>query len=344
MEERRSRVFIGSSREAMPYVDAVQYHLSHYAEVTPWNSAFTTNKYTMEDLEKQLDQNDYGVFICSPDDVITIRGNKCLITRDNTLFEMGLFWGKLRRGRVFFLIPNKTKKIQVEEELKLLDFHFLTDLVGINHLTYEIRDIVNHKAAVRVACGEIGEIILQAGPFIDYKELYEQATLRINALNVASKFSADIAIKLMKTSPEHIHEYIVETLKPKYGVPRGFELTDIGFWKREGSEGLRHIVGEIPSNHFHGFNVNDGIEEDSGERILVVDSYLKSNILFFLTRDNLYKSYLVCYPMGTEGVLTVTITATDDEAELKDEELDLLIVANSRLMSTIDYLFGGGSK
>ncbi|MEH7454793.1 TIR domain-containing protein [Gottfriedia acidiceleris] len=66
-------------------------------------------EYTMDDLEKQLDTNDFAVFIFTPDDIIEVRNEKYLATRDNTMFEMGLFWGRLKRGRVFYIMPNETR-------------------------------------------------------------------------------------------------------------------------------------------------------------------------------------------------------------------------------------------
>ncbi len=92
--ERKPRVFIGSSAEAIRYVEAVFEGLKRDTEVTMWMNAFEELEYTMDDLEKQLDTNDFAVFIFTLDDIIEIRNEKYLATRDNTMFEMGLFWGR----------------------------------------------------------------------------------------------------------------------------------------------------------------------------------------------------------------------------------------------------------
>ena len=66
---RKPRVFIGSAREAIPYVNGIHSQLSYIAEVTPWSAgAFQSNNYPMEDLESQVDSNDFAVFVFSPDD------------------------------------------------------------------------------------------------------------------------------------------------------------------------------------------------------------------------------------------------------------------------------------
>ncbi|WP_054637423.1 TIR domain-containing protein [Thalassobacillus sp. C254] len=105
---KKPKVFIGSARESISYVDAIHQSLSYIAEVTPWHTAFTQpNTYNMEHLERELNQADFAVFVFSPDDIVKIRDEVLFISRDNTLFEMGLFWGKLRRNRVFFLMPEQ---------------------------------------------------------------------------------------------------------------------------------------------------------------------------------------------------------------------------------------------
>lgn len=104
----RPRLFIGSSRESIRYARAIHEQLKRTAEVHPWYAAaFRPNEYTMEALERNLDISDFAVFVFSPDDVARIRGKYYYVTRDNTQFEMGLFWSRLRRGRVFCLLPDQ---------------------------------------------------------------------------------------------------------------------------------------------------------------------------------------------------------------------------------------------
>lgn len=106
---KKPKVFIGSSRESIAYVDAIHGRLRYVAEVTPWHTAFReAHAYNMEELERALHNVDFAVFVFSPDDVVKIRGQIFYTARDNTLFELGLFWGKLERRRVFYLIPDKS--------------------------------------------------------------------------------------------------------------------------------------------------------------------------------------------------------------------------------------------
>ena len=87
----KPNLFIGSARESIRYASAIQSQIGRSVQVTPWFAGtFGANEYTMESLERILDQSDYGIFVFSPDDVALIRGKHVFITRDNTIFEMGL--------------------------------------------------------------------------------------------------------------------------------------------------------------------------------------------------------------------------------------------------------------
>ena len=134
----KPNAFIGSSRESMDLANAIHSQISHFAQVTPWYAdAFVGNEYTMESLENQLDLNDFGVFVFAPDDVALHRGQYVFITRDNTLFEMGLFWGKLRRKRVFAIVPQEVReRDDIIKGEKVKDFHLLSDLQGLTLLKY----------------------------------------------------------------------------------------------------------------------------------------------------------------------------------------------------------------
>ncbi|GAA0337569.1 hypothetical protein GCM10008967_29790 [Bacillus carboniphilus] len=147
----KPKLFIGSARESIEYVDAIHEQLHYVAEVTPWSAGtFAALEYTMESLERQLDMNDFAVFVFSPDDVVNTRGNITFKTRDNTIFEMGLFWGRLRRGRVFYIIPDLIPNQEGVEGYRLP-----SDLDGLTVLKYEIRTDQNFEAAVNRACRAI---------------------------------------------------------------------------------------------------------------------------------------------------------------------------------------------
>lgn len=121
-------VFIASSGESLDVASAMQESLEHVAEVTVWNQdIFKLSRYNIESLVDALESSDFGVFIFASDDALTIKGKEKLATRDNVVFELGLFIGKLGRERCFIVAPRGN-----EEEI-----HFPTDLLGITPALYE---------------------------------------------------------------------------------------------------------------------------------------------------------------------------------------------------------------
>jgi predicted nucleotide-binding protein len=339
MEGIRPSVFIGSSREAMNYVNAIQKALEYYAEVNPWYAGvFTPGNYTMDDLERQLKQNDFAVFICSPDDIIDIRGKTYLITRDNTLFEMGLFWGKLKRERVFYLIPATTPKKR--EDIDIEDYHLLSDLIGLNSLTYQPLS-KNDDAAVSVACHHIIQRIQELKSFKDPEILLQEAQRRQRERDVVALFTLKLTKELIESDQSKIYDYLSDALRSVYAIHPMYNMDGVGVWKKEGTDGLKHVAGKRGDINFYPFHVNDQKEENANDRILVIDSLLKGEELVHLTKDHLFKTYLICYPIGSELVITVTISGPE---LLTDSQIDTQFLANYDLIKTINYLFGGASK
>lgn len=121
-------LFIASSSEFLDLASALQESLERVAEVTVWNQdVFKLSRYNIESLLETLEASDFGVFIFTPQDVINIRGEEKLTVRDNVLFELGLFIGKLGRERCFIVAPRGS-----EEEI-----HLPSDLLGMTPALYE---------------------------------------------------------------------------------------------------------------------------------------------------------------------------------------------------------------
>ena len=118
-------LFIGSSGEAMSIVDAFHLHLEDIAEVIPWKfGVFKSGESALESLVNALGRFDFAAFILSPDDLVESRGGKNASPRDNVVFELGLFIGRLGRDRVFIIHDRDT------------DIKVPTDLLGIKTIQY----------------------------------------------------------------------------------------------------------------------------------------------------------------------------------------------------------------
>ncbi|WP_174614718.1 TIR domain-containing protein [Virgibacillus ihumii] len=333
MENHKPKVFIGSARESMDYVNAIHEQIHYYAEVTPWYAGvFQVNDYNMDSLEKQLDSNDYAVFIFSPDDVVEMRGKKMLKTRDNTLFEMGLFWGKLRKGRVFFIVPDRVGNKPGEGRHEYI---LPSDLNGLTTVDYEIRADGDYVSAVSRASQQINQAIRRYGVFKDPINLLEKTKDQLNKSNMVLGFYMQFTKSLLSDSVNK-YEHLYEAFRSSFMPPDGFNVVGAGIWKVVEKKGLEQIAGNEGRNKFYPFNINN--EREEGNKILVVDSFLNSEEQVILLEDFLVNTYLLCYPIGKELVLTIHIRG---RGNLTESNFNQLFVVNHELLSSVNYLFGG---
>jgi hypothetical protein len=146
----RSRVFIGSSSESAPFALAIERNLHPSGfEVIVWSKGvFHSGSYVLESLLEELDSADFGVFVLAADDVVRIRGKQLFAPRDNVVFELGLFIGRLGRQRVFAVSP-------FGEKLKMP-----SDLEGVLIGSFSSeRSDQNLTAALSPACSEIADLM-----------------------------------------------------------------------------------------------------------------------------------------------------------------------------------------
>lgn len=78
--------------------------LTRHAECTLWsNGVFQISVTTFYNLINALRNPDFGVFVLSPDDLTILRGQQNRMVRDNVIFELGLFIGRLSVDHCFFI-------------------------------------------------------------------------------------------------------------------------------------------------------------------------------------------------------------------------------------------------
>jgi tetratricopeptide (TPR) repeat protein len=156
----KPKIFIGSSVEGLSVAYAIQQNLNHDAESTVWDQGvFDLSKTSIESLDETLVKMDYGVFVFSADDITIMRGNESPAVRDNVLFELGLFIGKLGRERVFFVIPDGSS------------IHIATDLLGVTPGKYNPnREDGSLQAATGPVCNQIREKIKKLGIIREIEE------------------------------------------------------------------------------------------------------------------------------------------------------------------------------
>jgi predicted nucleotide-binding protein len=146
-----SRVFIGSSTEGLKVANTLRKLLKEEVAAEVWNqgTVFGLGTATLEALEQAVLKYDFGIFVFTPDDQIHTRGELKPVARDNVIFELGLFIGKLTRHRAFIVHPSK-KAIELP-----------SDLLGITTAVYNPNN-VDLTAALKLACKQIRNAIQQA--------------------------------------------------------------------------------------------------------------------------------------------------------------------------------------
>jgi predicted nucleotide-binding protein len=153
--KQKPLVFVGSSVERLELAQAVQSNLEpHYAQVNVWPArVFKPGDVGIDSLLEQVKACDFGVFICAADDLVTRRGERYKTVRDNVIFELGLFMGRLGRKRAFIVIPSGVK------------LHLPSDLDGVNPVKFDASRTDNVVAAMGSACNEIRARIAELGRF-----------------------------------------------------------------------------------------------------------------------------------------------------------------------------------
>ncbi len=140
--KRRPNIFIASSTEALPVGRAVKSHFDSEADVDIWSeNIFKANRNYLDTLLNRASFYDFVIAVFTADDEALIREKQVKVTRDNVVFEFGLFLGRLGPNRTFLIL---------EEDVELF-----SDWSGIEVAKFRKRD--NLVAAVGNACNRIRE-------------------------------------------------------------------------------------------------------------------------------------------------------------------------------------------
>jgi hypothetical protein len=208
--------------------------------VTLWNEGlFAIGSTFIESLISALPRFDFAALMLTADDLLTSREVTALGPRDNVLFELGLFMGRLGRSRTFVIRPRG-------DQVKIP-----SDLAGLTTAVYDWpRADGNHKAAVGPACDSIREMIRRLG----FSET--RTSTQIRAVQEEQvRQGADLQTILRFLLENFVSEYeLIHLKKLASGEPFPFRKSDtfekelrrllsLGLIARRPNKGIRSLFG-----------------------------------------------------------------------------------------------------
>ena len=147
------RLFIGSSKEYLKVAYAIQEQLMRTdIIVNVWTQdCFRPSGGTLDSLEREATRCDLALFLFGNEDLTISKGEELLSPRDNVVFELGLFMGRLSSSRVFF-----AKEIDISLKIP-------SDLYGITPIDYRRKPGEELSISVQPICNKLATIAEELG-------------------------------------------------------------------------------------------------------------------------------------------------------------------------------------
>ena len=144
-------VFISSSIEGLHIAETIQLGLEQVATCTIWTQdIFKVTDTSTENIDNIVNiaaDFDYAIIVLTIDDILVKNDEEKLGSRDNMVFELGLFTGTLGRAHTFMVICKDDP------------IHLPSDLVGVTVATYSKRSADNLLAALEPVCTQIKRVM-----------------------------------------------------------------------------------------------------------------------------------------------------------------------------------------
>jgi CRP/FNR family transcriptional regulator, cyclic AMP receptor protein len=150
----KMRVFIISSAESVAVARVIQNAFAHdpFLTVVWTDGVFRATNYTLQTLEDEVDNSDFAVAVAHADDITKSKGKKWPAPRDNVIFELGLFMGRLGKARAILMEPR-------DVGVKLP-----SDMAGVTTIPYRYAKGPDAAALMGPACNSLREHIMRLGP------------------------------------------------------------------------------------------------------------------------------------------------------------------------------------
>lgn len=153
------------ARKIEQYMDNLGYKVDAWYHCGSWVPGGST----LESLESRLHQSDFAILVLSDDDLVQSRGSQPKSApRDNVIFELGFFMGRLGRNRAFFLYPKSG------------DFKIPSDLFGIAAFSFEIDNMDNLERIISPICTSIDQAIIKIAKSDRHDEMKPKREINYN--------------------------------------------------------------------------------------------------------------------------------------------------------------------
>lgn len=156
-------MFIASSSEGLKVVKPLQRMLSEAlgegVEIQRWTMKFKLSSTYIESLEGAASEADFALFVLTPDDLTRSRGKQQWSPRDNVVFELGLFMGRIGRERCY-LVTEETRGLKLP-----------SDLLGLKAAAFRRAAGGSWDEALAEACGAIKQRVLELGRGFQVKDV-----------------------------------------------------------------------------------------------------------------------------------------------------------------------------
>lgn len=248
MSNIKKRLFIGSSSEELKLAEDAKSILVKDFDVTIWNenvwdkSIFKINQNFLSNLLKATLQFDFGILIGTGDDRVIFRGNEVLQPRDNVLFELGLFTGRLGTSKCAFLIDK--------------DIKLLSDFGGLSVAQFGRGDASSFENAVN----QIRELFLSS--YDDELNFFPSSTL---ASVYLENLIVPICRYLIENAGFSVNEHHYRKYQIKVIIPdRINEDVNLQFEKLKSSIQIQNVTFKYagrPRNISIDTQIKDGILE-----------------------------------------------------------------------------------
>lgn len=216
-----TRVFIGSSSKGKKIAQVAGKLLESKdskddkkIDVVVWDKLFKIGETYIERLSKALEEFDFAVLVITGEDFVMSEDGKYLKARENVLFELGLFMGRLGRHRAIMLYDKEQKA------------NLPSDLGGIHRATFSTpknKTDEELENALKDPCNEIREYILN--PYEEEIKVFEVWKNSCHQLYEAlEEAPIDTTIRIIQTWFPDVEDFIINLKKLLIEKKKRFKL------------------------------------------------------------------------------------------------------------------------